>query len=124
MFKNSLEFLPVKELNQVPAKVRGIYVLFKVDREKRMNVVYVGMARGTTAGAKARLISHRKKKPNLWSHFSVFEVWDNIPAREVEELEGLFRHLYRLDAKANQLNVQKSHKALTSIRRKSAEHWV
>ncbi len=28
LFKNSLEFLPVSEINRVPAKVRGIYVLY------------------------------------------------------------------------------------------------
>ena len=72
-----------------------------------MNVVYVGMARGERSGIKGRLRTHMKSKPDLWTHFSVFQVWDNISAQEVEELEGLFRHIYRYDTQANQLNAQK-----------------
>lgn len=121
--KNSFEFLPVENISKVPNKVRGIYVLYKSLGEKEMNVVYVGMARGEASGMAGRLKRHKKNKPNLWSHFSVFEVWDNISAQEVEELEGLFRHIYRYDTEANSLNAQGSHKPLDAIRRKSAAEW-
>ena len=60
-------------------------------------------------------MSHPKKKAGLWTHFSVFEVWDNITQAEVVEPEGLFREIYRQDARANRLNKQRSFKTLVRI---------
>jgi hypothetical protein len=89
LFKNSFEFMPISEIAKVPAKSRGIYVLFHSDgNRKNMDVVYVGMARGEDSGMKGRLMTHRRNKEDLWTHFSVFHVWDNISTQEVEELEG------------------------------------
>ncbi|GAF97179.1 unnamed protein product, partial [marine sediment metagenome] len=34
---------------------------------------------------------------HLWTHFSIFEVWENITENEIKELEGLFRQIYRKD---------------------------
>ena len=81
-----LEYFPKEKIRQVPAKTRGIYVLFNADG-KNKNVVYVGMARGETSGIRRRLIDHHINKEE-WTHFSVFEVWDNITKSQVEELEG------------------------------------
>jgi hypothetical protein len=64
---------------------------------------------------RARLGSHGRKKRNLWTHCSIFEVWDNITEAEVAELEGLFRHFYRLDSRASALNRQRSYKKLKRI---------
>lgn len=122
LFKNSFEFKPVSEINTVPAKVRGIYVLYQ-ENGKNKDVVYVGMARGDKSGAKGRLLIHKRRKPKLWSHFSVYEVWDNITKEQVEELEGLFRHMYRLDSAANKLNVQRAYRPLHAIKRRSAAEW-
>ncbi len=33
-----------------------------------------------------RLKTHRRKKEGLRSHFSIFEVWDNIRDDEIKEL--------------------------------------
>lgn len=123
LFKNSLEFWSKDAVDDVPALVRGIYVLYQQGEGKHMDVVYVGMARGQNSGAKARLRSHIKSKA-AWTHFSVFEVWDNITKEQVQELEGLFRHLYRIDTRANKLNIQKSYKPLAAIRRKNAQAWL
>lgn len=124
LFKNSYEFKPVAEIGKVPPRVRGIYVLYQAgNKGKSMDVVYVGMARGGKTGARGRLIIHKRNKPKLWSHFSVYEVWDNITKEQVEELEGLFRHMYRLDSAANKLNVQKSYRPLHAIKRRSAAEW-
>ena len=124
LFKNSFEFRPVSEIGLVPPMVRGIYVLYHASNSDRsMDVVYVGMARGGKSGARGRLIIHKRNKPKLWTHFSVFEVWDNITKEQVEELEGLFRHIYQLDSTANRLNVQKRYRPLHSIRRKSPDDW-
>ena len=35
LFKNSFEFLPVSEINLVPAKVRGIYVLYHAKKNSK-----------------------------------------------------------------------------------------
>lgn len=123
LFKNSLEFWPSDDVDKVPPLVRGIYILYRKGVGKHMDVVYVGMARGENSGAKGRLKSHRKNKAELWTHFSVFEVWDNITKEQVQELEGLFRHLYRVDTRANELNIQKSYKPLLAIKRSSLKEW-
>jgi hypothetical protein len=47
----------------------------------------------------------------------VFAVWPNVSDEQVAELEGLFRHIYRKDTRANKLAVQKSFKKLRSVRR-------
>jgi hypothetical protein len=70
------------------------------------------------------LESHRRNKPKLWTHFSVYEVWDNIAKQQVEELEGLFRHIYRYDNEANKLNQQKSYSPLKKIHRRSQKDWI
>lgn len=118
LFKHSLEFVPRSEISSVPSLVRGIYVLYKEERQSRgkpkMDVVYVGMARGENSGARGRLKKHNSTKAE-WTHFSVFEVWDNIYPQQIQELEGLFRHLYRRDSMANKLNRQRAYKPLLQL---------
>ena len=53
----------------------------------------------------------------------MFEVWDNISEAEVKELEGLFRQIYRLDTKANELNKEKRSKLLKAVRLSSLGAW-
>ena len=72
-------------------------------------------AGSNTGHIRGRLKSHRKKKEGLWSHFSIFEVWDNIRDEEIRELEGLFREIYKEDSSANKLNKQKGFKKLKRI---------
>lgn len=87
--------------------MRGIYVLYKYrPKVRKFDVVYVGMA--ASGGIRPRLKQHRRKKKELWTHCSVFEVWENITETEVRELEGIFRHIYRKDSRAARLNVQRS----------------
>ena len=125
LFKNSLEFIPISDIAIVPPNVRGIYVLFHEQFDsKALDVVYIGMARGEKSGAKARLKSHKSSKSKIWTHFSVYEVWDNISQDQVAELEGLFRQIYRNDSTANKFNIQKTYKPLQSIRRKSVKDWI
>jgi len=107
LFKRREEFLPIERVNDLPRGMRGVYVLYKHRIKIRgFDVVYVGMA--AEGGMRPRLRSHRKKKDGLWTHCSVFEVWENITPAEVKELEGIFRHIYRKDARASRLNVQRS----------------
>ena len=128
LIKRCVEFCDVKEITQIPHNTRGIYVLFNYHRikdEDRYDVVYIGMARGTKSGAHSRLNAHRRsrRKKDKWTHFLLFEVWDNITEAEVAELEGLFRHIYRKDVRANPLNVQKGFKKLQNVGKKKLEDW-
>ncbi len=110
------EFLPRGRIRDLPKNRRGIYVLYQYDSSsKKYDVVYVGMATGS--GIRGRLTAHDKslRKAVLWTHFSAFEVWDNIRNDEIAELEGLFRHIYRKDAQANRLNVRRVFKKLIDI---------
>ena len=117
--RHCAEFRPKTEISKVPTDIRGIYTLLKYrPKLKKFDVVYIGMARFGTQGVRARLASHNrsKKKKGLWTHFSVFAVWPNISDDQVEELEGLFRHIYRKDARANKLAKQKSFKKVRNVR--------
>lgn len=114
LIKRAEEFLAVTELRRLPAGMRGIYVLYRHRRRlDRYDVVYVGMA--SSGSIRVRLHSHRRRKASLFTHCSIFEVWDNITEGEVEELEGLFRHFYRFDSRASALNRQRSYKKLKHI---------
>jgi hypothetical protein len=124
LFKNCVEYVPSAEIREhVPSNVRGVYVLYNSPDGEEMNVVYIGMSRGEKYGVGRRLESHVKTKRGHWTHFSVYEVWDNITKSQVEGLEGLFRHAYARDKNANNLAVQKTSALLTRIRRKPGQ-WL
>ena len=117
LIKNCMEFVPQDDAKNVPQNTRGLYVLFKYrPRLDKYDVVYIGMAGGEKkAGINGRLRKHLKNKPDQWTHFSAFEVWDNIREDEVRELEGILRHIFRKDSHANKLGIQKSFKKLTRV---------
>ena len=125
LIKYCAEFQAKERVEDVPKGRRGLYVLYRssqVDSKERYDVVYVGMA---TRSMRFRLKSHVKsvKKGSLWTHFSVFEVWDNIRDEEIVELEGLFRHLYRRDSRANELNVQRRFMKVAKVRFDDFGDW-
>ena len=123
LIKRSAEFKSIYEVPDVPRRRRGLYVLYKCRRKggkEHFDVVYVGMAR---TGMRARLISHTKSKHREWTHFSAFEVWDNVRDDEIVELEGLFRHLYRRDSKANGLNKQRKFHKIAKVRKNDFKKW-
>ena len=116
LVKRWRDFLPKAEVESLPRGLRGIYVLYKRNRSGAYNVVYVGMsAAGNRGHVRRRLESHRRSKGRLWTHCSVFEVWENIRDEEIRELEGLFRQIYSKDSRANKLNVQRGFKKLRSV---------
>ena len=125
--KRCAEFRPRTEIKNIPAGTRGIYALLSErPKLKKFDVVYIGMARGVKSGIGGRLRSHARsaRKGKLWTHFSVFEVWDNISETEVAELEGLFRHIYRKDTRANRVNKQRSFKKLRKVRQNQIQRWA
>ena len=126
------ELAPKRDVVEVPFSTRGVYVLYRMRHTRsrsnpgvRFDVVYIGLA-GGDRGIRGRLRQHIRTKGDEWTHFSVFEVWDNIRNDEIRELEGLFRHIYRFDTHANKLNVAKSYAALTTVRKraKAAKDWM
>jgi len=116
LIKRCREYVGVDQVLRVPRDLRGIYVLYRKWRSKgevQYDVVYVGMA--AKGGIRPRLKLHRRKKKGHWTHFSIFEVWDNIRDEEIRELEGLFRHIYRFDSQASPLNAARGFKTIRAI---------
>jgi hypothetical protein len=68
---------------------------------------------------KNRLSKHNHSTKKKWTHFSYYEVWDNVSDLEIKEIEGLFRQLYRFDSRANFYNKQLTHKPLVKLRRET-----
>lgn len=130
LIKSCLEYFPREKLTEVGGKRRGVYVLYRRrgytktkqgKLKERYDVLYVGMADKSIRG---RLKSHsRSKRKKKWTHFSAFAVWPNITKNEIRELEGLFRHIYRRDGRANILNLQRKYSALSGICARNADDW-
>lgn len=117
------EFRPKEEVLLVPRRRRGLYVLFNRKPDSRKyDVVYVGLSCVTIRG---RLRAHRgsRRKGPQWTHFSIFEVSPSVTDTQIAELEGLFRHIYRRDSRANTLNRQRTHAALRRIRNNDLASW-
>jgi hypothetical protein len=117
LIKSALEYRSIAEIKKVPNGVRGIYCLYK-KRGKSYGLVYVGMS-GVNGRVAARLRKHQKSLNKDWSHFSYYEVWDNITDAEIAELEGLFLQLSRFDKNTNLQNSQNTHQPLVQLRRKT-----
>jgi hypothetical protein len=117
--KSALEYRPVDDISIVPIGLRGIYALYK-SGGRSYDVVYVGMSGKNQKGRiKSRLNQHKKSSSKDWTHFSYYEVWDNVSEQEILEIEGLFRQLYRFDSRANRHNIQQTHKPLRQVRRQT-----
>lgn len=120
--KSAVEYRSIDELSMVPNNLRGFYSLYH-KKGNSFNMVYVGMSGKEARGRiKKRLLKHRQTKSTHWTHFSYFEVWDNVSDLEIFELEGLFRQLYRFDLRANSLNKQQTHRPLTKVRKATEKH--
>ena len=120
--KRSAEFQSSEESRHIPRDTRGIYVLLKKGQARdEFNVVYIGMS---DSGMWSRLANHRKRKRLKWTHFTIFEVHDNITKSEISELEGLIRFIYRNDSRANKLNVQLRHKPFLKVRQNKLRKWA
>jgi hypothetical protein len=100
-------YVPREELNTVRHHTRGFYVLYKKGRGTRYEVRYIGIA-GTGrkgAGIHGRLKSHNRHKDG-WTHFSFFEVHDNISGEQIREIEALLLQIFRHDPRIQLSNVQ------------------
>lgn len=115
LVKQFAEYVPKERIKEVPTNRRGLYVLYNQVGD-HYDVVYVGIGR---RGIKSRLKSHAKseRKAEFWTHFSAFEVWQNIRDEEIVELEGLLRHIFRNDRNANSLGIQRTFKKLVGVKK-------
>ncbi len=107
----------------VPKHTRGVYVLYRHKGGEKFEVSYIGVAGlGVTGGGgvRSRLKSHNARKPG-WTHFSLFEVHDNITRDEIRELEALLLGIFRHDPRIQLSNKQRGSRRLYQLRRKL--HW-
>jgi hypothetical protein len=74
-----------------------------------------GLSIGGKSGVTARLKSHARHK-NDWSHYSVFEVHDNVTSDEIRELEALLFAIFRNDHRIKLANTQLGSRKLWQIR--------
>lgn len=107
----------------VPKGTRGLYVLYRKRRGELYEVSYIGVAGlGPTGGGgiRSRLKSHDLRKPD-WTHFSLFEVHDNIDRDEIREIEALLLGIFRHDPRIQLSNKQTGSRKLYELRK--ASHW-
>lgn len=78
-----------------------------------------GVAKNPKSGIRGRLQSHRKHRTD-WSHYSFFEVHDNVTREEILELESLFLAIFRHDPRIQLENKQKGSTSLYKLRGKQA----
>jgi hypothetical protein len=117
MVKSWVPYQLRSEVNLTPYKTRGLYVLYKKKGTKDFNVVYIGVAglgKSGGGGMRGRLESHKRKCKN-WTHFSLFEVHDNIMREEIRELESLLLGIFRYDSRIHLANAQKGSKKMYQL---------
>ena len=115
LFSRSLEFCPAEDIDLVPPGTKGIYVLYQSLNADLMELIYIGVGFGECSGLHGRLKMHRDLQPNVWTHFSVFQVWDNITKKQIKELAGFFRHVFRRGIYAKSVMETKEYKPLIRI---------
>ena len=71
-----------------------------------------------------RIRNHDKTKKDGWTHYSFFEVHDNVSRGEILELEGLFLRIFRHDPRVKLDNVQLGSGILRSLSKESAPVWA
>jgi hypothetical protein len=102
----------------IPHVTRGLYVLYKQGpknkSKKNFEVTYIGVGGVQSTQAKTgvggRIRTHdqraREKKIKDWTHYSYFEVHDNISREEIRQLESLLLTIFRHDKRINLDNIQ------------------
>src|SRR5438093_4956520 len=106
---------------------RGVYVLYKEQKnsisakrkDKIAHVVYIGVAgvaKEPKSGINSRLRQHDKNKKD-WSHYSFFEVHDNVSREEILELETFLLAIFRHDPRLELENTVSGSKRLSNLRK-------
>ncbi len=111
----------------IPPITRGLYVLYKTrpganGRQPIFEVTYIGVggiSKTAKSGIGGRIKGHHKSKSG-WSHYSFFEVHDNVSREEILELEGLLLHIFRDDPRIKLANVQFGSKTFEALSKQRA----
>lgn len=107
---------------------RGVYVLYceKPEQGKKVyKVFYIGVggvSKNAKSGIGGRIKDHAKRK-GKWTHYSFFEVHDNVSDDEIHELEGLFLHIFQHDPGVRLDNKQLGSTILRSLSKDSSPVW-
>ena len=65
LIKQCAEYQPIAQIENMPVRRRGVYVLYKKRRGlDEYSVVYIGMA---TRNIRRRLVRHRAQKATFWT---------------------------------------------------------
>ena len=123
LVKRWRRYQPLVEWKTVPRSTRGLYVLYRQKPPEQFEVFYIGVAGlgdVSRGGIRSRLRNHVKKKPG-WTHFSFFEVHDNVTSEEIRELEALLLGIFRHDRRIQLANKHSGSKRLAELRK--AKHW-
>ena len=114
---------------KIPRVTRGMYVLYKKKprqgKKKTYEVFYIGVggvAKKAKSGVEARIKSHDKTKEG-WTHYSFFEVHDNVSHKEILELEGLFLRVFRHDPRVKLDNKQPGSVIFWKLSKDSSSAW-
>lgn len=115
-------YMPRGKWSAVPPKTRGFYVLYRQrnNSDNHFEVVYIGVAglgQKLKQGITGRLKSHHKRIKG-WTHFSCFEVHDNVSREDIRELESLLLSIFRHDSRIKLENVQRSSRTLYKLRQR------
>lgn len=112
LIKRCRLYVPRGDWDKIGHITRGIYILYRKKPGRRKKKVYhvfyigVGGVKKTPAsGIRSRIRNHDKTKEH-WTHYSFFEVHDNISREEILELEGLFLRIFRHDGRVHLDNKQ------------------
>jgi len=124
LIKRWRRYQPRGQWKGVPPQTRGVYILYdnRGKGTETYEVVYIGIG-GTgkrgRSGIRGRLKSHNRNKKD-WSHYSFFEVHDNVFTEEIRELEALLLGIFRHDPRIKLLNMQTGSKKLFQLQRASS----
>lgn len=101
---------------------RGVYALYRrTGTADEYQVGYLGIAgvgKDGGGGIRGRLKTHHRKKSG-WTHYSAFEVHDNVTREAIREFEALLLGIFRHDGRMELANKQKGSKKLYELRKSS-----
>ena len=125
MVKRWRRYWPRGSFNEIPRGTRGFYVLYKNVRPKtgrvnRADVSYIGVSGLGSKGSVGRRLKRHDRKKRGWTHFSFFEVHDNVSGGEIRELEALLLQIFRHDSRVRLSNVQRGSSNFDALRRRDA----
>ena len=126
LVKRWQRYRPRGEWSAVPRDTRGFYVLYanvrpKTGRVKQADVTYIGISGlGKGSGIRSRLRRHNQRKRG-WTHFSFFEVHDNITGDEIRELEAMLLQIFQHDSRVGLSNVETGSRKFRQVRKR--DRW-